>query len=269
MTNTAGKLKNRVAIITGAGKSGARWGTGTATALLFAREGARIAIVDINEENARATKQLLEHEGYDSETFIADVSESRHVETMAGKVIKRFGGVDILVNNHGVYLDGDGSPLDLDETIWERTFAINTRGCYLTAKAVLPHMIRNKRGVIVHYSSVQAIRDSHDAGGAAYCASKAAIHALSRQIAMHHGDDGIRSNVIVVGMIESNMVARDYETKEEAEDAFNERDRHVILNRRGDPWDIAKAALYLSSDESAFVTAAEIVVDGGTMSRAT
>lgn len=266
-----GRLRDRIVIVTGAGSSGPDWGTGKAIAVLAAREGAHLVVTDVNEANAHVTADLVRAEGGECLVSVGDATCEGAGQVTVERTLARFGRIDVLINNLGVGIN-DGSPADIAPADWDCCFAGNVRSMFLMTRAVLPTMIAQGGGSIVNLSSIQALRAMYYIGGTAYSASKAAVHAFSRQVALHHAKDGVRSNVIVVGTIMSNMVVNDYRARglspAEIDQRLAERDARVPLGFQGSAFDIAHAALYLASDDARFVTAAELVVDGGLSARA-
>ena len=258
-----GRLAGKVAIVTGAGSSGPGWGNGKAAAVLFAREGAQVLAVDINLEAAEETRGLIEAEGGVCATLTTDVSRDADVQRMVGACLDRFGRIDVLHNNVGI--GSQGGPLDIPPEEWDRVFAINARGPYLTCRHVLPVMIRQGGGSIVNVSSINAIRDTGLAQ-VAYNASKGAVNQLSQSIAVHHAAQGIRCNAILPGLIDTPMIYRSSMVDRfpgGAAEMAAVRDRRCPGGKMGTAWDIAYAALFLASDESRFVNGINLIVDGG------
>jgi 2-keto-3-deoxy-L-fuconate dehydrogenase len=247
--NSGGKLSGRVALITGAGS-----GIGEATALLFAREGASICAVDVNESGATATARAIG----DALAVTANVSVSDEVHAAVSRCLDRFGRIDVLVNCAGV---GSTQTLaDTPEEVWDRVFAVNTRGTFLTCKYVLPHML-SSGGCIVNIASVAGMVGIRNR--AAYCASKGAVISLTQSIAVDFVGQGIRCNCICPGTVDSPWVGR---LLDAAEDPVAERAALIArqpMGRLGLPEEIAAAALYLASDDAAFMTGSQLVIDGG------
>jgi 2-keto-3-deoxy-L-fuconate dehydrogenase len=247
--NSGGKLSGRVALITGAGS-----GIGEATALLFAREGASICAVDVNESGATATARAIG----DALAVTANVSSSDEVQDAVSRCLDRFGRIDILVNCAGV---GSTQTLaDTPEEVWDRVFAVNTRGTFLTCKYALPHML-SSGGCIVNIASVAGMVGIRNR--AAYCASKGAVISLTQSIAVDFVGQGIRCNCICPGTVDSPWVGR---LLDAAEDPVAERAALIArqpMGRLGLPEEIAAAALYLASDDAAFMTGSQLVIDGG------
>lgn len=246
------KLAGKTALITGGGS-----GMGRATAILFAREGASVAVVDINEASAAQTVQRITAEGGRAFAFRADVSRGKDTEAMVAATVRNFGPPDVLFNNAGI--EGEGGFLaQLSEEAFDRVIAVNLRGVWLGMKHALPHMIRNGGGSIINTASIAglvAIR-----GSAAYCAAKAGAIALTRVGAAEYGRYNIRVNCICPGAIDTPMVERLH-----ASGGMNQQQtaRLSVLGRVGNAEEIARTALFLASDDASFATGAPFIIDGG------
>ncbi len=256
-----GRLSGKTAIVTGAGAQGPGWGNGKAAATLFAREGASILAVDLREQAAAETCAIIAAEGGSASPFIADVSVSDNVQSMVEACIDRYGRIDILHNNVGIA--ALGGPVETSEDDWDRVFRVNVKSVFLTAKYTLPHMERQGRGSIINVSSIGGIRDI-GVPYIAYAASKAAVIQASQSIALQYASKGIRCNVILPGLIDTPHILGTMTT------AYGDVDRMIAVRdaksptgKMGTAWDVAHAALFLASDESAYVNAAQLVVDGG------
>src|SRR5215475_411176 len=245
------RLAGKVALITGAGS-----GMGRAAAALFAREGAKVAAVDINEASADETVAQIAREGGEAFAMRADVSNSEDARAMADEAVRRFGGLDIEYNNAGI--EGEGGFLaQLSEEAFDRVISINLRGVWLGMKYALPHMIKRGGGSIINTASIAGLVGVR--GAAAYCAAKAGVIALTRVGALEYGRYNIRVNCICPGAIDTPMVAR---ISGEGGVNPNANPRISVLGRIGKPEEIAKTALFLASDDSAFATGAPFVIDG-------
>jgi NAD(P)-dependent dehydrogenase (short-subunit alcohol dehydrogenase family) len=264
------RLKDKTAIIVGAGQSpGEGMGNGRATAIVFAREGAKVLAVDRDFASAKETVTLIEKEGGTAFPFQADVTKEATLKAAVDEAMKLWGRIDILHNNVGVSIaGGDASPLEITEEAFDRVNAINLRGTIMAVKHVLPIMRQQRSGSIISISSVAALSTTYPT--VAYKTTKAGMVAFTEQIARHNAEYGVRANVILPGLMNTPMAV---ETRAKA---FNkprtqveaERDARVPLRRKmGTAWDVAYAALYLASDEANFVTGVTLPVDGGALLR--
>jgi len=253
------RLKNKVAIITGAGS-----GQGRAAALIFSREGARIAVSDWKPELGDETVTLVKKAGGEAIFIRSDVSDSADVQNLVRITVSTYGRIDILYNNAGV---GFSSPLSMSDVIntpeadWDRVIAINLRSMYLTAKYGIPEMLKTGGGSIINTASIAALIGSEAAH--AYTAAKGGMVALSRALAVEFGPKNIRVNCICPGAIDTPMIAPVIDPLKKSGEPF----MRSPIRRLGMPEDIANCALYLASDESSFVTGATLVVDGGYIAR--
>ncbi len=259
------KLDRKVAIIVGAGQTpGATIGNGRATAVLFAREGARVFATDRDLDSARETVGLIEKEGREALAFAADVTDESSLQAAIAACLERWGRIDILHYNVGVSLAaGDAPVTDITTEAFDRIVATNLRGMVMACKHVLPVMRRQMSGVIIGISSV-AVWSAYPY--VAYKATKAGVIALIQQIAIQNAKYAIRANAIVPGMMNTPMAIepRVRKTGKPREEIIAERDVKVPLRgKMGTGWDVAYAALFLASDEAGFITGAALPVDGG------
>jgi len=255
-------LKGKVAIVTGCGTIGSGWGNGKAIAALFARQGATVAGVDLDLEAARETQRTIEADGGSCQVFKCDVTDATQVKSLVDECVSRFGRIDILVNNVGRSEPGD--PVSMSEEVWDDQFEVNVKSAYLTCKFVIPVMERQGGGAIVNISSIAALRY----GGkpqVAYAAAKAALIQFSRTTAVIHAPKRIRMNCVIPGLINTPLVRRlaDKYAGGDFEGFVARRNAQVPMGHMGDAWDVAHAALFLASDEAKYITATEILVDGG------
>jgi len=266
VTEGKGKLAGKVALVFGAGQTpGASIGNGRATAVLFAREGAKVLAVDRNLDAAQNTVAQITDEGGDAAAVAADVTMEDEIKRAVEACQQRFGGrIDILHNNVGVSLSGGDAPVThTDADAFELVTNINLRGMVLACKHVLPIMRTQRSGAIVCISSVAAITNYPNI---AYRTSKAGVNALVNNVAATNAQYGIRANSILPGLMNTpmaieNRVGRDGATRE---DVIAARDSKVPLGgKMGTAWDVANAALFLASDDAAFITGVELPVDGG------
>ena len=259
----ADRLKDKVAIVTGAGSVSEGWGNGKATAVLFAREGARVFGVDVNPAAVEETKAIIDGEGGACTIHVADVTRADEVAGLVERCVATYGRIDILHNNVGI--SHDTNVVDTDEATWDRVNDVNLKSMFLTCKHVIPHMARQGGGAIVNISSVSAIRHN-GRPFIAYYATKAGVLGFTRGIALDHAGEGIRCNTVLPGMINSPMMmgpARERMSGEALEKWLADRDALVPLGRAGTGWDVAKAALFLASDDAQYITGTQLVVDGG------
>jgi NAD(P)-dependent dehydrogenase (short-subunit alcohol dehydrogenase family) len=248
------RLAGKVAIVTGAGSRGEGIGNGRAAAILFAREGAKVLLVDQEKEAAEATLGLIAAEGGTAAVFAADVTRSDQCRAMVDEAVRRWGRLDILDNNVGI--GGRGSVVEMDEGQWDRMMTVNVKSMMLAGKHAIPAMVRAGGGAIVNISSISALRPR---GLTAYSASKGAVIALTRAMAIDHAAQGVRVNCIAPGPVYTPMV---YAGGMSA-DLRDQRRRASPLGIEGTGWDIGHAALFLVSDEARYITGVVLPVDGG------
>lgn len=256
------RLDGKIALVTGCGSSGPGWGNGKAIAVLLARQGASVFGVDLDLEAAEATRELIRAEGGVAEVLAVDVTDQAQVGAMAAACIERFGRIDILVNNVG--RSEPGGPVEMSEATWDEQMDVNVKSAFLTCKSVLPIMERQGGGAVVNISSVAGLRYVGKPQ-VAYAAGKAALMQFTRTTAVLYAGRGVRLNCVVPGLMFTPLVQRLAEKYANGDfDGFvARRHQQVPMGRMGDAWDVAHAVLFLASDESRYITAQEIVVDGG------
>jgi NAD(P)-dependent dehydrogenase (short-subunit alcohol dehydrogenase family) len=259
------RLKDRIAIVVGAGQSpGEGMGNGRATALTFAREGAKVLCVDHNLASAEETVGMIAAKGGAAAACKADVTEHADIKAMVDDAMTRWGRVDILHNNVGVSLaGGDAELLTITEEAFDRCVAINLKSCILAAKHVIPIMRKQQSGAIINISSMAVITTYPYV---AYKATKSAMVAFTEQLAYQNAQYGIRANVILPGLMDTPMAVdtRARTFKKSRAEVAAERDSQVPLRKKmGTGWDVANAALFLASDEASFITGVTLPVDGG------
>jgi NAD(P)-dependent dehydrogenase (short-subunit alcohol dehydrogenase family) len=259
------RLKDKVAIVVGAGQSpGTGIGNGRATALTFAREGAKVLCVDHNLASAEETAKMIAEKQGTAAAFKADVTKNADLKAMTAEALGRWSRIDVLHNNVGVSLaGGDAELMELTEEAFDRCTAINLKSCIFAAKHVLPIMREQKSGAIINISSMAVITTYPYV---AYKATKSAMIAFTEQLAYQNAKYGIRANVILPGLMNTPMAvdtrARTWNKSRAEVEA--ERDAQVPLgNKMGTGWDVANAALFLASDEAKFITGITLPVDGG------
>jgi NAD(P)-dependent dehydrogenase (short-subunit alcohol dehydrogenase family) len=261
------RLKDKVAIVTGAGCVGPGWGNGRAVAVLFAQAGARIFAVDKNPEAMEETVRRVREVGGDITAYGCDVTDSAAVQAMVEACREKYGRVDVLVNNVGG--SSAGGPVALSEEAWDKQVAFNLKSVYLTCKHVLPVMEAQGSGSIVNTASTSGMRWTGSAQ-VAYAACKAGVIQLGKVVAGEYAKKGIRVNTVVPGQLHTPMVEVRLAGQRSGGDVdklLESRVARIPLGFMGDGRDTANAALFLASDEARFVTGTEIVVDGGMTAR--
>lgn len=248
------RLADKVALVTG-GTSG----IGQATALLFAKEGARIAITGRNESRGQEVVKKITEAGGEAVFMKADVRNSEECRQTVEKTLQAFGRIDILFNNAGVYYHN--TVVDCTEEEWDLTLDINLKGTYLMSKFVLPTMIAQGSGVIINNSSGWGLVGGNEA--AAYCASKGGVVLLTKAMAIDHSSQGVRINCVCPGDVDTPMLTEDARQRGQPWKEYLVNASHRPLGRIGKPEEIAKAALFLASEDSSFITGAVLAVDGG------
>lgn len=248
------KLDGRVAIITG-GNSG----IGKATALLFAREGAKVVVAGRNAARGRAVVDEIKKSGGDAIFVRTDVAKTAQVKALVEKTVSRYDRVDVLFNNAA--LSPIGNVLTTPEKVWRAVIDTNINGTFLCTRYVLPHMLKQKGGVIINTGSINSLMAMKDE--AAYDASKGGVLMLTRATALDFAKDNIRANCICPGAIETPMLRDLFGQAPNPKEAEAEMVRKHALGRIGTPEEVARVALFLASEDSSFVTGTAIAVDGG------
>jgi NAD(P)-dependent dehydrogenase (short-subunit alcohol dehydrogenase family) len=257
----AKRLQDRTAIVFGAGSVGEGWGNGKAAAVAYAREGAKVIAVDLQEASASATRDIIRAEGGEAIALAADVTQLADVQRCVDKAVRAYGGIGILHNNVGI--TSQGGPVETSEETWDRVMTVNVKSMFLTCKCVLPVMEARGSGVIINISSVASIRWTGYAYSA-YYASKGAVNQFTKGLAVQYAAKGIRANCILPGLMDTPHIYQHisgfYGTKDEMVAA-----RHAAspTGKMGDAWDIAHAAVFLASDEAKYINGIELLVDGG------
>jgi len=263
----SGRLQDKVALVVGAGSVAEGWGNGKAAAVLFAREGARVFAVDKVADAAAETAAIIASEGGAAVAHAADATDARAVAAMVDACLQAYGRIDILQNNVGG--SAPGGPVEMSEGEWQAQFDFNLTSVFLACKYVLPVMERQGGGAIVNVSSIAGLRYL-GRQMIAYQTAKAGLLQFSRAVALQYATKGIRSNCVVPGLMNTPLVTHriaDQYGQGRVAETIAERDAMCPTGKMGDAWDVAYAALYLASDEARYVTATEIVVDGGLIAK--
>jgi NAD(P)-dependent dehydrogenase (short-subunit alcohol dehydrogenase family) len=247
------RFEGRVAVVTGAGGS-----IGAETATQLASEGARVLVADVDADAAARTVERIKTRGGTAAAAAADVSDAEQVRALVASALERFGQLDVMVNNAGISHPDDGSVVDTTDEIWERTLAVNLRGVYLGCRYAVPAMVDGGGGAIVNVASFVALMGAATPQ-IAYTASKGAVLALTREVAVEFARRGVRVNAVCPGPVETPLV-KAFLTDEAAR---VRRLVHIPMGRLARPDEVAKAIAFLASDDASFMTGAALVVDGG------
>ncbi len=248
------RLQGKTAIVTGAGTRGPMVGTGQATAILFARQGANVLLVDREQERAEETQAAIADEGRTASVFQADVSQEASCNALVAACVERYGALHILFNNVGVA--GHGKVTEVEDEVWQRALDVNLKSSVLTSKYAIPQMAKTGGGSIIHVSSIDGLR----AGmipNIPYAVAKGGLITLTRAMAVQHGRQGIRVNCIAPGPLYAPFVATI------SDEAREFRRKAVPLGTEGTAWDVAWAAVFLASDEARWVSGVVLPVDAG------
>ena len=249
------RLAGKTAIVTGAGSRGrSAPGIGSSTAILFARQGARIIVADMSEDRAEATLKVIEEGGGDASIVLADITREEDCRNLAAECVERYGSLDIVVNNAGA--PGSGMVTEFDEESWNVAIDVNLKGAMLVCKHAVPCMAASGGGSVINISSIDGLL----AGAylnVPYSVAKGGLATLTKLMAVHHGRQNIRANCIAPGHVHASFTA-DFSQEE------RERRRKIgPLGTEGTAWDVAYAALYFASDESRWISGVVMPVDGG------
>lgn len=261
------RLEGRTAVIVGAGQTaGETMGNGRATAVTFAREGARLLLVDKDTSSLEETAAQCRDHAADVETLIVDIATAAGPAKVVHAGRERFGGFDILHNNVGIGA-GDGPPHHLDDEVYDRILDVNLRSMWRTCREAVPVLRESGNGAIVNVSSLASIAAAGNL--TAYKLSKAGVNALTQNLAITNAKYGVRANAILPGFIDTPMAVDEAARARGVERAVvaDVRAKAVPLGRQGTAWDVANAALFLASDEAAFITGVLLCVDGGQSAR--
>jgi len=262
-------LSGKVAFVTGAGSVGDApdatvWGNGKATAVLLARQGAKVFGVDLRKEAVDVTKGIIEKEGGTCVTRGVNMTIAGDVEAAVADCVEQFGQIDILVNNVGG--SAPGSAVTMSEEVWDTQIDHNLKTAFLGCKYVIPIMEKQGKGAIVNIASIAGLSMSADRAHIAYSTTKLGLFAFSKSIAITHAKQGIRCNTVVPGLMHTALVEHRLAKTIGANDLqglIDKRNAQCPTGKMGNAWDIAHAVLFLVSDEASYISATEIVVDGG------
>lgn len=255
---TPRRLAGKVAIVTGAGSSGPGVGTGRAISYLFAAQGAKVLLVDRDEDNATETLREIHAAGGTSSVFSGDVTRSRDCEAAVEAAIGRFGALHILVNNVGIL--GTGTVVTVDEDTWDRVLNVNLKSMVLMSKYAVPAIANSGGGSVINISSIAALRSIGATGTVPYSVSKGGVMALTTSMAVQHGPQSVRVNCVSPGFLYTPMVSGSL-----TPEAREARRKASPLRTEGSAWDVAWACVYLASDEARWVTGVVLPVDGGVL----
>ena len=259
----SGRLKNKVAIVVGAGSSGSEVSNGAACAMLFAREGACVMCVDLSLAAAQETvRRIAEDAGPEAVAwaFEADVRDAVRIKAMVRDCMDRHGRIDVL--HHNVGIEEFGELIEQTEESWDRVHAINLKGAMLTSREVVPVMVAQGGGSIINISST-ASRKWSAMQFLSYSTSKAALNHMTHVVGRQYAPHNVRCNVILPGLIDTPHAANLFTGDEEIRRGREARNARCPMGHQGSPWDIACAALFLASDESRYITGQQFVIDGG------
>lgn len=261
-----GKLDGKSALVIGAGTVGGGWGNGKACAVQFAREGARVVCVDLDGDLAEETAAIIRDEGGAAESMAGNATLSADMKSAVDNAASAYGRIDILLNNVGIVVPG--GVVDLSEEDWDRAFAVNLKSAFLSMKHAIPRMIEQGGGAIVNISSLSAIRYLGK-NYVSYYSSKAAMSHMTRVTAAEYAGKQVRVNAILPGLMDTPMARISAQknwgaTPDKMEELWKQRAAQVPMGWLGDAFDIAKAAVFLASEDARFVTGQNLIVDGGT-----
>lgn len=259
------RLDERVALVIGAGSVGPGWGNGKASAVAYARNGAKVACIDVNAAAAEETAEIIKQEGGTACAMACDVTKNGDVARVIDHALRKFKRIDILHNNVGHAKMG--GPIELSEDDWDREIDLNLKGIFLATKHVLPLMLKQKKGVVTNISSVAGHRYvGYDY--ASYYAAKGGVNQLTIGLALQYAKSGIRVNAIMPGLMDTPLIYQQISGAYGSTQEMVER-RHAAtpMGRMGTAWDVAHAAVFLASEEAQYITGVCLPVDGGMSAR--
>ncbi len=255
------KLAGRTVLVFGAGSAGPGWGNGKAAAVLYAREGANVVAVDLNAAAAEATRAVIAAESGTAIALAGDITRAADIAAVVARTLAEYGRIDVLHNNVGI--TDMGGLDDITEQRWQRVMDINLTGVFRSCKAVVPVMLRQGGGAIVNISSIAAAVINRYPYFS-YYASKAGLNHFTRALAVQYAKQGIRANVVMPGLMDTPLV-REQITGQHDDHAtmMRARDAMTPMGRQGTAWDVARASVFLASDDAAYITGVCLPVDGG------
>lgn len=257
------ELEGKVAVVIGAGSSGTENSIGREVALQFALAGAKVAAIDISEEAAKITANLIREHGGDAIAIRADASSAADMEISIATVLEQFSQIDILHNNVGIMSFGSPDDIAIDE--WNNVNEVNINSVFMAVRFVVPQFKKRRQGTIINMSSIAALR-STGANYHAYAASKAAVLGLTKSLAMEYSSYGIRVNCVIPGFVDSAMMRDGLKKRlqpDEIKSFILQRSINIPLGRYANPIDIAHACVFLGSDKASYITGTSLLVDGG------
>lgn len=255
------RLAGRTALVFGAGSAGPGWGNGKAAAVLYAREGARVVAVDCNGEAAEATRAIIAGESGTAIALAGDITRAGDIDAAIARTLAEFGRIDILHNNVGI--TDMGGLEEISEERWQRVMEVNLTGVFRTCKAVVPVMLRQGGGAIINISSIAAAAINRYPYFS-YYASKAGLNHFTRALAVQYARQGIRANVVMPGLMDTPLVREQIAGQHDDHAAMmRARDAMCPMGRQGSAWDVARASVFLASDDAAYITGVCLPVDGG------
>jgi NAD(P)-dependent dehydrogenase (short-subunit alcohol dehydrogenase family) len=261
MSGQPGRLLGKTAIVIGAGSQGEGIGNGRAVAIMFAREGAKVVAFDRDAGALDDTQKRIEAEGLSCRTIVGDVCDTEQIANAVRTCVDETGRLDVLHFNVGIVIPG--GPAKISESDWDTVFRVNTTSFYLCCKHAVPVMEKQGGGSIVAISSISSIRYL-GFDYTAYDASKAALNAIVRSVALTGGSRGIRANTIILGLMDTPLARQAIEAaRRDVEKIYQNYEGRIPVGRMGVGWDTANAAVFLASDQSQYINGAELVVDGG------
>jgi NAD(P)-dependent dehydrogenase (short-subunit alcohol dehydrogenase family) len=261
MSERRGRVEGKVAIVTGAGSTpGPGMATGRASAIVLAREGARVVVADISRTQAEETQALIESDGGTATVFVGDMTKAADCDAMVATAVDAFGTLDILVNNIGVSIAGN--VVDTSEADWDKVLTLSLRTMFLASKSAVPVMAAKGAGAIVNVSSITGARGGNYVG---YATAKGGVNALTVDMAFSHGRQGIRVNAIAPGHITTPLLFSVTGVSPMSDWRQEMAAASIPLGTSGDGWDVGRAAAFLASDEARWITGVVLPVDGGVM----